>query len=259
MYSITLLRICIQYYNPREFHGMTGTGLVRSILSHFSWKMVEYCISSIYRFLNKCVSHNGVFVPVGVRHSETSLRQPIDTHSHSEALIPFPPMDLPRDPQLANDPALSVFSRRAEVSLVELPTTDDPSLEAVLRVSLEDAVERGEHIQGKAREDAPLTAEQLAIQLHVAELEAALRSTLDTRFARSLERAIDEDAQMIQFFQEVEQHEHEDRVFALRMSQRASSRMDSRVSTHPEEATTSAVHVLRHVPPVERWTEVSST
>ena len=168
-------------------------------------------------------------------------------------------MDPPQDPQLANDTTLSVLSPRAEASPVELLTTDESSLEAVLRVSLEDAAERGEHIQGKAREDAPLTGEQLAIQLHVAELEAALQSTLDIHFARSFERAIDEDAQMIQFFQEVEQREHEDHVVALRMSQRASSRMGSRVSTHPEEATTSAAHVLRRVPLVEGWTEVSST
>jgi len=43
---------------------------------------------------------------------------------------------------------------------------DDPSLETILQISLEEAVTRGEHLLGKAREGAPLTAEQLALQLN---------------------------------------------------------------------------------------------
>jgi hypothetical protein len=130
------------------------------------------------------------------------------------------------DPQLANDATLSVLSPQAAASLVVLSTTDDPSPEATLQASLEEATIRGEHLQGKAREDAPLTAEQVAIHLHVAELEAALQSAIDSRFARSLERAIDEDTQMIQFFQEIEQREREDRALALGMPRPASRRGD---------------------------------
>ena len=163
------------------------------------------------------------------------------------------------DPQLADkNTALSVLSPRAEGSLVESPTTDDQTLEVVIRLSLGEATERGEHIQGKAREDAPLTAEQLAIQLHVTELEAALRSALDSRFARSFERAIDEDAQMIQFFQEIEDREREDRAFALGMTRSA-----SRASTYPAAAaaiaTPRAVRVLGSGSLVERRTEGAST
>ena len=138
------------------------------------------------------------------------------------------------DPRLV----LNVPSPRAATS------TDDLSLEAVLLVSLEEATERGEYLQGKAREDAPLTAEQLAIQLHVAELEAALQSALDSRFARSFERAIDEDAQMIQFLQELEEREREDRVLALGMSRSA-----SRTSTHPAAAAAAAAAAAPPPPP----------
>ena len=157
------------------------------------------------------------------------------------------------DPGLAKDTALP---------LVELPSMDDPSLEAALRVSLEEATERGEHLQGKAREDAPLTAEQLALQLHVAELEAALRSALDSRFARSFERAIDEDAQMIQFFREIEERERQDRALALGM---AVPRSASRTSTYPAAAaaataaTPSAVRVLGNGSLFGRRSEVAST
>jgi hypothetical protein len=131
------------------------------------------------------------------------------------------------DPQLVNDAALDAPSPRGADSAI----TDDLSLETILRVSLEEAVARGEHIQGKAREGAPLTAEQLALQLHVAEVEAALQSILDSRFARGLERAVDEDAQMIQFFQESEEREREDRALAMDLS-----RPGSRMSILPAEA-----------------------
>jgi len=161
------------------------------------------------------------------------------------------------DPQLANDATLSVvLSSQPAAFLMELPTTDDPSLEVALEVSLEEAAIRGEHLQGKAREGAPLTAEQLAIQLHVAELEAALQSAVDSRFARSLERAVDEDAQMIQFFQEIEQREREDRALALGMSQPGSKTSSSR---YPEEVTESAGRAIHSELLVERRTEVAST
>jgi len=159
------------------------------------------------------------------------------------------------DRHLANGAAQSASSPRAAAFHVDLPTTDDPSLEAVLRASLEEAVTRGEHLQGKAREGAPLTAEQLAVQLHIAELEAALRSALDSQLARSIDRAVDEDAQMVQFFQEVEEREREDRLLAMEMS-RPSSRMSI---VYPIEAAQSAVRVLDCGPPVERRTEVAST
>ena len=166
------------------------------------------------------------------------------------------------DPRLAKDTALNVLSPRAATPPMELPTKDDLSLEIALRVSLEEATDRGEHIQGKAREDAPLTAEQLAIQLHVAELEAALRSALDSRFARSVERAIDDDAQMIQFFQEMEEREREDRVLALGM-RTGMSRSASRTPTYPAAAavaaTPSAVRVLGSAPLFGRRTDVAST
>jgi hypothetical protein len=158
------------------------------------------------------------------------------------------------DPQLASDAAPRALSPGTAVPLVELPTMDHPSLEVVLQVSLEDAVQRREHVQGKAREDTPLTAEQLAIQLQIAELEAALQSARDSRFAGSLERAVDEDAQMIQLFQEIEEREHEDRELALEMSQ-----MGLRRSICPTEATPSVVRVLPSGPPAERRTEGAST
>jgi hypothetical protein len=158
------------------------------------------------------------------------------------------------DPQLANDAAPRALSPRAAAPLVELPTTDDMDLEVVLRVSLEEAVQRREHVQGKAREDTPLTAEQLAIQLQIAELEAALQSARDSRLASSLGRAVDEDAQMIQLFQEIEEREHEDRELALEMS-----RPSSRMSICPTEATPTAVRFLPSESPAERRTEVTST
>jgi len=147
----------------------------------------------------------------------------------------------------------SALSPRAAAAFVELPTTDDLSLETILRVSIEEAVTRGEHLQGKAREGAPLTPEQLALQLHIAELEAALQSALDSRFARSLERAVDEDAQIIQSFQELEVREREDRVIAL-----AISRPGSRTGLYPVGATASAVRVLGR-PSLVRPTAVASS
>ena len=143
------------------------------------------------------------------------------------------------DPTHANGAALGAPSPRAAASLVVFPTTDDPSLETILQISLEEAVTRVEHLLGKTREGAPLTAEQLALQLHRVELEAAQQSMIDARFARSLERAVDEDAQMIQFFQGIEERERADRDLALGMS-----RMGLRTRVNPAEATPSAVRVL---------------
>jgi hypothetical protein len=154
---------------------------------------------------------------------------------------------------LLNGAVLGALSPSPALSTVELLITEDPSLEIVLRISLEEAVKRGEHLQGKAREGAPLTAEQLALQLHVTELEAVLQFALDSRFARSLERAVDEDAQMIQFFQEIEARELEDRMFALGLSQPGPG-----TSVRPAEATSSAVRVLGIPSPV-RETAVAST
>lgn len=150
-------------------------------------------------------------------------------------------------------PVDAALSASAAAAFVGLPTTDDPSLEMILRVSIEEAVTRGEHLQGKAREGAPLTAEQLALQLHSAELEAQLQSVLDYRFAMSLERALDEDVQMIQFFQELEGREREDRAIALGMS-----RPGSRMNTHQVEAATSVVRGFGRWAPV-RPAAVAST
>jgi hypothetical protein len=135
---------------------------------------------------------------------------------------------------------------------MESTATDDPGLETVLRLSLEEAVDRREHLQGKAREGAPLTAEQRALQLHVAELEAALQSMRDCRLARSVARAVDEDAQMIQFFQELELRERGDRALALGMSQPG-----ARASVPPVVATPSAVRIFGTQP--VRRTAVAST
>lgn len=146
-----------------------------------------------------------------------------------------------------------VASPRAGAPIVELPTTDDLSLETILRISIDEAVRRREHLQGKAREGAPLTGEQLALQLHCAELEATLQSVLDSRFAQSLERAVDEDVQMIQFFQELEEREREDRAIAMDMS-----RPGSRMGISPVGAITGAVRVPGRVSPV-RPTAVGST
>jgi len=142
-------------------------------------------------------------------------------------------------PPIANGAALRALSPRATAPLVEVPPTDDLSLETILRISLKEVVTRSEHLQGKARYGAPLTAEQLALQLYRVELEATLQSMLDARFAKSLERAVDEDAQMIRLFQEIEERERADRDLALGMSQLG---LGTRIN--PEEATPSAVRVL---------------
>jgi len=93
---------------------------------------------------------------------------------------------------------------------------DDAVLESVLRLSLEEAAHRGERAYGKSRVGAPLTTEQLALQLQAAELETAMQSFRDARLARNLADAVDDnDVQQLVQLEQERRENHDNRADAM--------------------------------------------
>jgi len=80
-------------------------------------------------------------------------------------------------------------------------SVDDAVLESILRLSLEEAAHRKEHVLGKSRVGGSLTTEQYALELQSAELEAAMQSFRDARLARNLADAADDDSAQQQLLQ----------------------------------------------------------
>jgi hypothetical protein len=101
---------------------------------------------------------------------------------------------------------------------------DPATYELILRLCYEDAEAHKAVVFGKAREGAPLTDEQTALQEHAAFLAAALQDLADNRLAQSLENAVDADRALLIRLEAREKMELDDRNLALRLAGLPSAR-----------------------------------
>jgi hypothetical protein len=101
---------------------------------------------------------------------------------------------------------------------------DEATRELILRLAMEDAEERREHLIGKARVGSILTDEQIALGEHALELERALQVLIDAHFAHSMDRAIETDGDLLRTFEDTEAMERQDRGMALNLSRTGSLR-----------------------------------
>jgi hypothetical protein len=101
---------------------------------------------------------------------------------------------------------------------------DEATRELILRLAMEDAEERREHLIGKARVGSTLTDEQLALNEHAMELERALQVLIDAQFAHSVDRAIETDGDLLRALEQTEAMEREDHNMALNLPRTGSVR-----------------------------------
>jgi hypothetical protein len=90
--------------------------------------------------------------------------------------------------------------------------------ELVLQLEIAEAEARREKVNGKSRVGSIVTDEQLALRLHIEELQRSRQMLGDDRFAHSVAHAMDRDADIIAHHQELDRMETADRTMAMNLS-----------------------------------------
>jgi hypothetical protein len=95
---------------------------------------------------------------------------------------------------------------------------EEETRELVLQLEIAEAEARRKKVTGRSYVRSTATDEQLALQLHLEELQRSRQVLGDDRFAHSVTDAIDSDANIIARYQEVDKMERADRAMAMNLS-----------------------------------------
>jgi hypothetical protein len=95
---------------------------------------------------------------------------------------------------------------------------EEETRELVLQLEIAEAEARREKVSGKSRMGSIATDEQLALQLHLGELQRSRQMLGDDRFAHSVAHAMGSDADIIAHHQELDRMEAADRTMAMNLS-----------------------------------------
>lgn len=98
---------------------------------------------------------------------------------------------------------------------------DHESALLIAQLQLDDAIELSAASKGKARADAPLSDQEAALRIQAAELASWKQSCHDAVLARSVQNAVDADAELIEAFRLVEETIAADRRAAELLSRGA--------------------------------------
>jgi hypothetical protein len=95
---------------------------------------------------------------------------------------------------------------------------EEETRELVLQLEIAEAEARREKVNGKSRVGSIVTDEQLALRLHLEELQRSRQILGDDRLAQSITHAIGTDADILARYLEIDKMETADRTMAIGLS-----------------------------------------
>jgi len=115
--------------------------------------------------------------------------------------------------------------------------------ELVLQLEIAEAEDRKEKVSGKSRVGSIVTDEQLALQLHLEELQRSRQILGDDHLAQSIAHAIGTDADILALYQKIDKMEISDRTMAVNLSRPGLVR-DPAPRTPPRGQPTTTIRAL---------------
>jgi len=98
---------------------------------------------------------------------------------------------------------------------------EEETRELVLQLEIAEAEVRAGEIHEESRGNSIITDEQVALKMHLSELQESLQILGDGHIAHSIVHAMNRDANILAHYQEIEKVETEDRRMAIELSNRS--------------------------------------
>lgn len=123
---------------------------------------------------------------------------------------------------------------------------EEETRELVLQLEIAEAEDRKEKVSGKSRVGSITTDEQLALQLHLEELQRSRQILGDDRIAQSITHAIGTDANILAQYLEIDKMETADRTMAVRLSGSGTVNVPAQTAPRREKPTT-VLHPIEEI------------